>query len=88
MKWKDSCALKLAGDTYTQKFRKFITKFKACEAYFIANYWSQILRVNIVADFRNKYSKTAYFSDVDAPGRPAVAQNVLQLIDHLQRNPD
>lgn len=40
MKWKDSSALKLAGDTYTQKFRKFITKFKACEAYFIANYWS------------------------------------------------
>lgn len=44
--------------------------------------------VNIIPDFRNKYSNTAYFSDVDAPGRSAVAQSVLQLIDHFQRNPD
>ena len=43
-----------------------------------------VLRVNIFADFRNKYSKTAYFSDVDAAGRTAVAQSVLQLIDHLR----
>lgn len=71
-----------------KSFAKFITKFEPCGAHFTDNYWSWVLRVNIIPDFRNKYSNTAYFSDVDAPGRSAVAQSVLQLIDHFQRNPD
>lgn len=64
---------------------KFITMLEPCEAYFTDNYRPKVFTsVNIIPDFRNKYS-TAYFSDVDAPGRSgAVAPSVLQINPSLR----